>query len=184
MYQDKERHRLFIGDSGGLIHVFSIKKYPPKRLTSIKTSVTCGIKSITCSEDHTKLFAGTTEGTILCFNLGEYGKEKSRSAEYPYSLKGKTKCISLCWDEAHTTLLSGNESGNVAVWSPETNKCDYVFNAHLNSVTSMYWNKNYRRLITGSSDGKIKVWQLPETWVNPGDVKRTAKQEGGEEAKK
>lgn len=68
------------------------------------------------------------------------------------------------------------ESGNVAVWSPEENKCEYVFNAHLKKVTSLHWNKDLRRLITGSSDGKIKVWQLPDTWVDGG--KETKAKEG------
>lgn len=116
MYHDDERKRIFIGDNSGFIHVYSIKKYPPKRLTSIKTSVKVAIKSITCSKDHNKLFAGTSEGEILCFNLGGYGKEKKETQEYTYSLKGKSKCISLCWDESSQGLLSGNESGNVAAW--------------------------------------------------------------------
>jgi WD40 repeat protein len=172
MYHDVSTKRLFLGDNGGLIHVYSIKKYPPKRLTSIKTSVTVGINSITCSDDHSKLFAGTAEGTIICLNLGHYGKEKRESSEYKYSLKGKTNCVSLTWDDANGGLLSGNESGNVAFWSPEENKCDYVFNAHMTRVTSMQWNKEDRRLITGSSDGKIKVWQLPKSWVDPVNAKK------------
>lgn len=166
LYHDKERNRIFIGDSGGLIHVFSIKKYPPKRLTSIKTSVTTSIKSIICSDDHKKLFAGTKDGTIMCFSLGGYGKEKKDTVEYPYVLKGKTKCATLQWDESSQGILAGNESGNCAVWSPETNKCEYVFNAHLNKVTSLYWNPGERKLISGSVDGKIKVWQLPKVWVD------------------
>lgn len=167
MYHDVNSKRVFIGDSGGMIHVFSVKKYPPRRLTSIKTSVTIGIKTITCSDDHTKLFAGTSDGAVICLNLGAYGKEKRDTKEYPYSLQGKTKCVSLQWDEENSGLLSGNESGNVAFWSPEANKCEYVFNAHLSKVTCMNWRKSDRRLITGSTDGKIKVWKLPKSWVNP-----------------
>ena len=166
LFHDTDNKRLLIGDSSGMIHVYSVKKYPPKRLTSLSTSVNISIKSITCSQDKTKMFAGTSEGTILCFQLGPYGKEKKESAEYPYSLKGKTKCISLVWDETHKNLLAGNQSGNVAVWHPEENRCAYVFNAHLHKVTSLYWNREERKLITGSSDGKIKVWQLPLTWID------------------
>lgn len=122
LLHDKENRRIFAGDSGGYIHVFSIKKYPPKRITSIRTSVTNAIKTLTTSEDLTKLYAGTSEGLILCFDLGAYGKEKKQTKEYPYNLKGKTKCISLVKDETHNTLISGNESGNVGVWSPEQKK--------------------------------------------------------------
>lgn len=173
LYNDAERHRLFMADSGGVIHVFSVKKYPPKRLTSIRTSVTNAIRSIACSESHDRLFAGTVDGSILCFNLGGYGKEKKDTKEYPYALKGKGKCQSLCRDEANNGVLSGNQSGNVAVWYPEENRCVYVFNAHLHKVTSMYWNKDERRLITGSSDGKIKVWQLPRNWVEVEGISKT-----------
>jgi WD40 repeat protein len=122
LYHDSNNKRLFIGDNSGMIHVFSIKKYPPKRLTSINTSTDATIKSIECSEDMSKMFAGTSEGNIICFNLGAYGKEKKDTKEFDSVLKGKTKCISLCWDSQHNNLLCGNESGNVAVWSPEDNK--------------------------------------------------------------
>ncbi len=80
------------------------------------------IKTLTCSEDKKKLYAGTSEGLILCFDIGSYGKEKKQTKEYPYSLKGSAKCVSLVKDETHNTLLAGNESGNVAVWSPESKK--------------------------------------------------------------
>jgi len=183
MYHDEDNSRIFIGDNGGFIHVFSIKKYPPKRLTSIRTSVSNAIKTLTISEDKTKLFAGTHDGLILCFDLGSYGKEKKGTKEYPYSLKGKTKCISLVRDENHGNLLSGNESGNVAVWAHEK-KCDYVFNAHIKGITSMHWNKDLRRLITGSLDGKIKVWKLPSIWVQPGKVKTITNILFGREEKK
>ena len=81
---DEENRRVFIGDNAGVIHVFSIKKYPPKRLTSIQTSVRNAIKTMTTSEDMKKLFAGTSDGHILCFDLGRYGKEKKETQEYPY----------------------------------------------------------------------------------------------------
>ncbi|CAI2366253.1 unnamed protein product [Moneuplotes crassus] len=190
LFHDTENKRIFAGDNGGYIHVFSIKKYPPKRITSIRTSVSNSIATITSSEDMKKLYAGTADGMILCFDLGSYGKEKKNTKEYPYSLKSTTKCVSLEKDETHNTLISGNESGNVAIWSPEVKKCDYVFNAHLKSITSLHWNKDIRRLITGSSDGKIKVWKLPEVWMEPGQLKKIAqifingKEEGKEETKK
>jgi WD40 repeat protein len=107
--------------------------------------------------------------------LGAYGKEKKETKEYTYKLKGKSKCISLGWDDEHQQLLTGNESGNIAVWSPESGKCDYVFNAHIKTVTSMNWNNTLRRLITASSDGKIKVWKLPVTWMNLGDLLKKTK---------
>ena len=116
MYFDQPNKRMLIGDSTGVIHVFSIKKYPPKRITSIRTSVPLSINTIICSTDHNKLFAGTSDGSILCFDLGEYGKEKKETQEYTYHLKGKKKCVTLCWDESSNGLLSGNESGNIAVW--------------------------------------------------------------------
>lgn len=39
MYYDRDSSRIFIGENSGLIHVFSIKKYPPKRITSLRTPV-------------------------------------------------------------------------------------------------------------------------------------------------
>mmetsp|Transcript_19099 Transcript_19099/g.18731 ORF Transcript_19099/g.18731 Transcript_19099/m.18731 type:complete len:106 (+) Transcript_19099:801-1118(+) len=65
LFHDTENKRIFAGDNGGYIHVFSIKKYPPKRITSIRTSVSNSIATITSSEDMKKLYAGTADGMIL-----------------------------------------------------------------------------------------------------------------------
>ena len=173
--------------------MFSVKKYPPKRLASISTSTVSAIKSMTTDDDEDKLFAGTAEGQIICLQLGKYGKEKKETKEYSYALKGmlltiillsimtkryhffiigKRKCVSLSYDQENDCLLSGNESGNVAVWHPDANQLAYVFNAHHNRVTSMSWDGATRRLVTGSSDGKIKVWKLPERWVDESNTKQ------------
>jgi hypothetical protein len=78
-----------IGDNGGFVHVFSVKKYPPKRLASISTSTISAINSMTSDDDEDKLFAGTAEGQIICLHMGRYGKEKKQTKEYSYALKGK-----------------------------------------------------------------------------------------------
>lgn len=169
---DEEKKRLFIGDNSGTIHIFSIKRYPPKRLATIKTSIKTTLKSITFSDDYKKMFAGSIEGDILCFDLGDYGREKKDTKEYPYILKGKGKCQSLVWDENNKCILSGNKSGNIAIWLPEENRCLYVFNAHLHKVTSLHWDREQKRLITGSSDGKIKVWTLPHSFIETAKKKK------------
>jgi len=68
-----------------------VKKYPPKRLTSIKSSTTSALKCIVCSDEEDKLFAGTADGSILCFDFGEYGREKRNTKEYSFNLKGVKK---------------------------------------------------------------------------------------------
>ena len=63
-------------------------------------------------------------------------------------------------------LYSGDQKGQITVWSLKTGQSIYAWQAHSDAITQMKYDEKSRRLLSMAKDKKIIFWQIPDSWVS------------------
>ncbi|KAM7508885.1 hypothetical protein LguiA_019338 [Lonicera macranthoides] len=102
------------------------------------------------------LFAGTEDGTILCWRFNS----EANSSELFASLKGHSGAV-ISLTVGANKLYSGSKDSKIRVWDLETLQCNLTLNGHDSSVTSLLCWDSF--LLSGSMDNTIKVWAATDS---------------------
>ena len=168
---DLKYDRLFTASEGGIIDIYSIKKFPPKKICSTSITGLGNIKDIYININQFYIFACDFKGKISVLDFGSINSPNNSGNNLCSEISqfgGKNPLRNIVYDENKKELITGDEAGKIVVWSIKTGQPIFSWNAHENggAVTRLYYDPNSRLLVSGGKDKNIKFWKLPDNWVN------------------
>jgi WD40 repeat protein len=177
---DIKYDRIFTASEGGIIEIFSIKRFPPNKICSTSITGVGNIRDIFININQFYIFSCDNKCKITVLDFGSTnGNNNNNSFCSEISqFGGKTPLRAIIYDENKKELITGDESGKIVVWSIKTGQPIFSWAAHDNNsaITRLYYDQNNRILISGAKDKIIKFWKLPDNWVNS-DVLRFENEE-------
>ena len=167
---DIKYERLFTASEGGVIDIFSFKRFPPNKICSTSITGVGNIRDIYININQFYVFTCDVKGKISVLDFGSINKNNN-SSSYCSEISqfgGKTALRAIIYDEIKKELITGDENGKIVIWSIKTGQPIFSWAAHDNgfAVTKLFYNKNNRILISGAKDKSIKFWKLPDNWIN------------------
>jgi len=169
---DIKYDRLFTASEGGIIEIFSIKKFPPNKVCSTSITGVGNIRDIFININQFYIFACDVKGKISVLDFGSINNNNNNNNSNFCSeisqFGGKTALRAIIYDESKKELITGDESGKIVVWSIKTGQPIFSWGAHDNgsAITKLTYDQKNRILISGSKDKSIKFWKLPDNWIN------------------
>ena len=169
---DIKYDRLFTASEGGIIEIFSIKKFPPNKVCSTSITGVGNIRDIFININQFYIFACDVKGKISVLDFGSINNNNNNNNSNFCSeisqFGGKTALRAIIYDENKKELITGDESGKIVVWSIKTGQPIFSWGAHDNgsAITKLTYDQKNRILISGSKDKSIKFWKLPDNWIN------------------
>ena len=168
---DVKYDRLFTASEGGIIEIFSIKKFPPNKICSTSITGVGNIRDIFININQFYIFACDVKGKISVLDFGSINNNNNNNGNFCSEISqfgGKTALRAIIYDENKKELITGDESGKIVVWSIKTGQPIFSWGAHDNgsAVTKLTYDQNNRILISGAKDKSIKFWKLPDNWIN------------------
>ena len=168
---DIKYDRLFTASEGGIIEIFSIKRFPPNKVCSTSITGVGNIRDIYLNINQFYIFACDIKGKISVLDFGSINNNNNNNNNFCSEISqfgGKTALRAIVYDENKKELITGDESGKIVVWSIKTGQPIFSWGAHDNgsAVTKLYYDQAQRILISGAKDKSIKFWKLPDNWIN------------------
>jgi len=168
---DIKYDRLFTASEGGIIEIFSIKKFPPNKVCSTSITGVGNIRDIYLNINQFYIFACDIKGKISVLDFGSINNNNNNNNNFCSEISqfgGKTALRAIVYDENKKELITGDENGKIVVWSIKTGQPIFSWGAHNNgfAVTKLYYDQAQRILISGAKDKTIKFWKLPDNWIN------------------
>ena len=108
--------------------------------------------------------AGAQDGSLSIFELNKPRQE--RFSKVLTSYLGKPGCRVVVWRDKNREIITGNQDGNITIWSAKEGTPIYVLQAHGAPITQMVFLEDKQQLISCSKDKKIKIWSLPLVWYD------------------
>ena len=154
---DTKYNRFFTANEGGVIDIYSYKKFPPMKLSSTGITGNSHIRDIYINPTQLYIYACDSKGKISVIDfsgLSQFG--------------GKISLRQIIYDENKKELITGDESGKIIAWGLKTGQPIFSFSgAEGNSaITKLLYDKDIRLLIAGCKNNMVKFWKLPDNWVN------------------
>ena len=167
---DLKHERLFTASEGGVIDIFSFKKFPPNKICSTAITGVGNIRDIFININQFYIYACDTKGKISILDFGSINN-KTNSSSFCSEISqfgGKIALRTIIYDEIKKELITGNENGKIIIWSIKTGQPIFSWAAHDNgsAITRLYYDTNNRILVSGAKDKSIKFWKLPDNWIN------------------
>jgi WD40 repeat protein len=178
---DIKYERLFTASEGGVIEIFSFKKFPPTKICSTSITGVGNIRDFYININQFYIFACDVKGKITVLDFGSINNKNNNGTSDCSEISqfgGKTALRAIIYDEIKKELITGDENGKIVVWSIKTGQPIFSWAAHDNgsAVTRLFYDKDKRILVSGSKDKSIKFWKLPDNWINS-DVLRFENEE-------
>ena len=168
---DLKYDRLFTASEGGIIDIYSIKRFPPNKICSTSITGVGVIKDIYININQFYVFSCDFKGKITVLDFGSINNPNNSGSNLCSEISqfgGKNPLRNIVYDENKRELITGDEAGKIVVWSIKTGQPIFSWNAHDNgnAVTRLYYDQNTRVLVSSGKDKNIKFWKLPDNWVN------------------
>lgn len=168
---DLKYDRLFTASEGGIIDIYSIKRFPPNKICSTSITGVGVIKDIYININQFYVFSCDFKGKISVLDFGSINNPNNSGSSLCSEISqfgGKNPLRNIVYDENKRELITGDEAGKIVIWSIKTGQPIFSWNAHDNgnAVTRLYYDQNSRVLVSGGKDKNIKFWKLPDNWVN------------------
>jgi WD40 repeat protein len=177
---DIKYDRIFTASEGGIIEIFSIKRFPPNKICSTSITGVGNIRDIFININQFYIFACDNKCKITVLDFGSANSNNNNNCicSEISQFGGKTPLRAIIYDENKKELITGDETGKIVVWSIKTGQPIFSWAAHDNNsaITRLYYDQKNRVLISGAKDKIIKFWKLPDNWVNS-DVLRFENEE-------
>ena len=174
LFFDKMNQRIFLTNEIGQVNIYLTDGNSPVFVKVVQTHSKNNLRGLDVSLNKYYIFTCSKKGDISVLDLGSSGREKFVE-EISY-FGGDLQMRVIRYNEENSELLTGDQSGRVAVWSLKNGKSIYTWKAHEGAITQMNYDSAHKILITGGKDKKIIFWKLPEKWVNE-DIERFEKDE-------
>ena len=164
---DTKYNRFFTANEGGVIDIYSYKKFPPMKLSSTGITGNSHIRDIYINPTQLYIYACDSKGKISVIDFSGLNNNSSYCPEIS-QFGGKISLRQIIYDENKKELITGDESGKIIAWGLKTGQPIFSFSgAEGNSaITKLLYDKDIRLLIAGCKNNMVKFWKLPENWVN------------------
>ena len=164
---DTKYNRFFTANEGGVIDIYSYKKFPPMKLSSTGITGNSHIRDIYINPTQLYIYACDAKGKISIIDFSGLNNNSSYCPEIS-QFGGKISLRQIIYDENKKELITGDESGKIIAWGLKTGQPIFSFSgAEGNSaITKLLYDKDIRLLIAGCKNNMVKFWKLPDNWVN------------------
>ena len=164
---DTKYNRFFTANEGGVIDIYSYKKFPPMKLSSTGITGNSHIRDIYINPTQLYIYACDSKGKISVIDFSGLNNNSSYCPEIS-QFGGKISLRQIIYDENKKELITGDESGEIIAWGLKTGQPIFSFSgAEGNSaITKLLYDKDIRLLIVGCKNNMVKFWKLPDNWVN------------------
>ena len=164
---DTKYNRFFTANEGGVIDIYSYKKFPPMKLSSTGIIGNSHIRDIYINPTQLYIYACDSKGKISVIDFSGLNNNSSYCPEIS-QFGGKISLRQIIYDENKKELITGDESGKIIAWGLKTGQPIFSFSgAEGNSaITKLLYDKDIRLLIAGCKNNMVKFWKLPDNWVN------------------
>ena len=164
---DTKNNRFFTANEGGVIDIYSYKKYPPIKLSSTSITGNSHIRDIFINVIQLYIYACDSKGKISIIDFSAINNNSSYCPEIS-QFGGKISLRQIIYDENKKELITGDESGKIIAWGLKTGQPIFSFSgAEGNSaITKLLYDKDIRLLIAGCKNNMVKFWKLPDNWIN------------------
>ena len=168
---DIKYERLFTASEGGVVDIYTYKKFPPNKICSTSITGVGNIRDIYLNINQFYVFACDVKGKISVLDFGSINNKNNNGTSFCSEISqfgGKIALRAIIYDEVKKELITGDENGKIVIWSIKTGQPIFSWAAHDNgsAVTKLFYNKNNRILVSGAKDKSIKFWKLPDNWIN------------------
>ena len=164
---DTKYNRFFTANEGGVIDIYSYKKFPPMKLSSTGITGNSHIRDIYINPTQLYIYACDSKGKISVIDFSGLNNNSSYCPEIS-QFGGKISLRQIIYDENKKELITGDESGKIIAWGLKTGQPIFSFSgAEGNSaITKLLYDKDIRLLIAGCKNNMVKFWKLPDNWIN------------------
>ena len=164
---DTKYNRFFTANEGGVIDIYSYKKFPPMKLSSTGITGNSHIRDIYINPTQLYIYACDSKGKISVIDFSGLNNNSSYCPEIS-QFGGKISLRQIIYDENKKELITGDESGKIIAWGLKTGQPIFSFSgAEGNSaITKLLYDKDIRLLIAGCKNNMVKFWKLPDNRVN------------------
>ena len=164
---DTKYNRFFTANEGGVIDIYSYKKFPPMKISSTGITGNSHIRDIYINPTQLYIYACDSKGKISVIDFSGLNNNSSYCPEIS-QFGGKISLRQIIYDENKKELITGDESGKIIAWGLKTGQPIFSFSgAEGNSaITKLLYDKDIRLLIAGCKNNMVKFWKLPDNWVN------------------
>ena len=165
---DFKNYLLITATEGGVIDIYSYRKFPPNKISSTSILSLGNIRDFYINNIHNYIYTCDTKGKISILDFGSNTKSCLQISQF----KGKNSLRNIIYDENKKNLITGDEIGNITIWCMKTGQPIFSWVAHSNSaITKLYYDSVDRILVSGAKDKNLKFWKLPNEWINEDVVK-------------
>ena len=165
---DFKNYLLITATEGGVIDIYSYRKFPPNKISSTSILSLGNIRDFYINNIHNYIYTCDTKGKISILDFGSNTKSCLQISQF----KGKISLRNIIYDENKKNLITGDEIGNITIWCMKTGQPIFSWVAHSNSaITKLYYDNADRILVSGAKDKNLKFWKLPNEWINEDVVK-------------
>ena len=166
---DIKNYLLITATEGGVVDIFSYKKFPPNKISTTSIMSLGNIRDFYINNIHNYIYTCDTKGKI---SILDFGSSNTKSCLEISQFKGKNPLRNIIYDDNKKNLITGDEIGNITIWCMKTGQPIFSWVAHPNSaITKLYYDEVDRILVSGAKDKNLKFWKLPNEWINEDVVK-------------
>ena len=164
---DTKNNRFFTANEGGVVDIYSYKKFPPIKLSSTSITGNSHIRDMYINVTQLYIYACDVKGKISVIDFGALNNNSNYCPEIS-QFGGKISLREIIYDENKKELITGDESGKIIAWSLKTGQPIFSFSGSEgnSAITKLLYDKDIRLLLTGSKDNFVKFWKLPDDWIN------------------
>lgn len=138
---------LAMADKDATVHLLSMKTGEVEKKINAASTIT----ALSFSYDNKLLAIGTDQGKIQSINL-------AAGSSTIFSAAQSGPIQSVAYFDKNYDFVSGSEDGTLRFWTPDSEECLRIVNAHAMSVSNICPAANGLFFITSSADRMVKVW--------------------------
>lgn len=152
LHTDSKKHRLFIGQGNGGIHVINLENKTEERLLQFHTA---SVFAITESPRHNLFFSLSCDGEVGIFNADDLSLIKKL-----HLIEGKLRCAEINKNE--TLIAIGAIDGSIFIFSLPEMKPVKKWQAHKEnfSVNALSFTADNKFLLSGSRDAHLNIYDV------------------------
>ena len=166
---DIKNYLLITATEGGVVDIFSYKKFPPNKISTTSIMSLGSIRDFYINNIHNYIYTCDKKGKI---SILDFGSSNTKTCLEISQFKGKNPLRNIIYDDNKKNIITGDEIGNITIWCMKTGQPIFSWVAHPNSaITKLYYDEVDRILVSGAKDKNLKFWKLPNEWINEDVVK-------------
>ena len=173
MYYDEKAKLLIIGDETGRFYFVDVFEDPvfPSILKTYQGGTGTDIKKIFLTKDKETMIASNKTGIVNIYSVYGFNSRNKISIE-----RNKTMNVSKKYEindinfTERGELLLAMDNGSVMVYYRDTDKIEFVIDAHLYSIGNIYVIEDKQALLSTSEDRSVRMVEFPEFY--PGQMIR------------